>query len=30
MLICVMGFPVPGYTGFALMSIVDLDAAADA
>lgn len=25
-----MGFPVLGYTGFALMSIVDFDAAADA
>jgi hypothetical protein len=29
MLTCVMGFPVPGYTGFALMSMVDFDAAAE-
>lgn len=29
MLTCVMGLPADGYIGLALMSIVDLDAAAD-
>lgn len=29
MLICVIGFPASGYTGFPLISIVDLEAAAD-
>lgn len=30
MLTCVMGFPAAGYTGFALMSILELLAAAAA
>lgn len=29
MLICVIGLPAPGYIGLALMSMVDLEAAAD-